>query len=110
MCPLGHGRWRLRPNSGEPAAGSAGEVVGEACGLTIDRFLSGVGAERPSSSAGGDAGAARPPRPKIRRSAGQSAARRGLGTCGGARRGLKRARLAVDASGGGLGVLLHWRL
>jgi hypothetical protein len=31
-----------------------------------------------------------------------------LGTCGGARRGLRRARLEVDASGGGLGVLLHW--
>jgi hypothetical protein len=89
---------------------SAGEVVGEAFGLTVDRFVSRVGAKRPPASTGVDAGAARPPRPKIQRSAGQSTARRGLGTCGGARRGLRRACLVVDASGGGLGVLLHWRV
>jgi hypothetical protein len=43
MWPLGHGRRRLWPNSDEPTAGSAGEVVGEACELTRDQFAAGVG-------------------------------------------------------------------
>jgi hypothetical protein len=73
------------------------------CELTLGRFVSGVGAQRPPASTGGDVGTARPPRPKLRRSVGQGVAWRGLGSCGGARRGLRRALLAVGASGGGLG-------
>jgi hypothetical protein len=103
---LAMGRWRLRPIPGEPAAGSVGEIVGGggACGLTLSRFVTGVGAERPPASTGGDAETTHPPRPKCRRGTGQGAAWRGLGTCGGARRGLRRALRAVDASGRGLGV------
>jgi hypothetical protein len=40
------GRRRLRPIPGESAAGSAGGMVGEARGLTLGRFVPGVGAER----------------------------------------------------------------
>jgi hypothetical protein len=98
------GRRRLRPIPGEPAAGSVGEIVGEACGFTLGRFVTGVGAERPPASTGGDAETAHPPQPKCRRGAGQGAAWRGLGTCGGVRRGLRRALRVVGASGGGLGV------
>jgi hypothetical protein len=36
------------------------------CELTLGRFVSGVRAEHPSASAGGDVGATRPPRPKLR--------------------------------------------
>jgi hypothetical protein len=42
---LAIGRRRLRPIPGESAAGWAGESVGEACGLTLGRFVTGVGVE-----------------------------------------------------------------
>jgi hypothetical protein len=73
------------------------------CELTLGRFVSGVGAERPPTSVGVNTGTPCPPRHKLRRSAGQGATRRGLGTCGGARRGLRRALLVLGISGRSLG-------
>jgi hypothetical protein len=69
----GHGETAAPANPGEPAAGTVGEIVGKACGLTLGRFVTGVGVERPPASAGGDAEMVRPPRPKCWRSAGQGA-------------------------------------
>jgi hypothetical protein len=89
MRPLAMGRRRLRPIPGEPAAGSAGGLVRKACVFTLGQFVTGVGAERPPASAGGDAETTRLPLPKCQRSTGQGAAWRGLGTCGGVRRGLR---------------------
>jgi hypothetical protein len=40
------GRWRLRPNSGGSGGGSTGNEVGEVCGLTSDRIVAEVQAEK----------------------------------------------------------------
>jgi hypothetical protein len=54
MRPLGHGRRRLRPNSGEERAGEGRGWVKEGQGLTTGRFVTGGRADRvPVSGLGG---------------------------------------------------------
>jgi hypothetical protein len=68
---LGHWGGAASQNLAAPAELAAGEEVGEARELTKDRFLAGVGAERPPAGIGVDAGRARPSRPRIRCTTGQ---------------------------------------
>jgi hypothetical protein len=62
-----------------PTQLAAEEEVGEVRELTKDRFVGGVGAERPPAGTGVDAGRARPLRPGIRCTTGQMHGTTGLG-------------------------------
>jgi hypothetical protein len=88
--PLGMGRLRLRPNSGDRRRWGVGEKVGEVCDLTKGPFMAGVGAEGQLAAVLVDARRRRPWWPRLRRGEGTVGAKGGRGSFG--RRSWSRGR------------------